>query len=118
MPEERIETHIDDLIRVGVLGALEEAKLRFVPHLMDCQRCQERLLDVVDDLDAFTEAEHFPQLTCEQARNAVLQLLDSGKPLTPEHLAHLRRCEDCHDLFVEPAKALRAIGEGETGEVG
>ncbi len=118
MPEERVETHIDDLIRVGVLGALEEAKLRFVPHLMDCPRCQERLLDVVDELDAFTEAEHFPELTCEQVRNSVVQLLDSGKSLTPELLAHLRRCEDCYDLFIEPAMALRALEADETGEVG
>lgn len=117
MSAERVETHIDDSIRVGVLGALEEAKLRFVPHLMDCPRCQERLLEVVDELDVLAE-EDFAELTCEQVRNAVLQLLDSGKPLIPEHLAHLRRCEDCYDLFIAPAMALRAIASEETGEVG
>jgi hypothetical protein len=118
MAPQRVEPHLDDVVRLGVLGALEEAKLRLTPHLMACEQCQMRLLDLADELDALTDTESVSEVTCEQVRHAVLQLLDLGKALTREHLAHLHRCEDCYDLFVEPAKALRVIGEGEMGEMG
>ena len=118
MTAKRLETHIDDSLRVGVLSAMEEAKLHFVPHLMACQRCEERLLELVEELSAVERGTDIAEVACEQTRDAVLQLLDIGKRLAPEHLAHLLRCEECHDLFIEPAMNLRVLEAEETGEAG
>jgi hypothetical protein len=118
MTAKQLETHIDDSLRVGVLAALEEAKLRFVSHLMACQRCEERLLELIEEVSALEKADDAAETSCEQTRVVVLQLLDFAKRPAPEHLAHLQRCEDCYDLFVDPAKSLRVLEADETGEVG
>lgn len=118
MTARRLKTHFDDSLRVGVLAGLEESKLRFVPHLMACQRCGERLLELVEEVSALEKGNNAAEPACEQIRDAVLQLLDLGKPLPAQHLAHLQRCEDCYDLFVEPAKNIRVLEAEETGEAG
>ena len=113
MEGERRATHFPDWLRVGVLGEGEEAKLRFVPHLMDCQRCREHMLAVADGIVAFLRASS--PLACHQARNAVFQYLEFDRPLGDEVLAHLTSCPDCYEHFIEPANNLAVIEADETG---
>ena len=113
MEGERRETHFPDWLRVGVLGEGEEAKLRFVPHLMACERCRDHLLAAADQMPAFLRASS--PLACHEARNAVFQYLEFDRPLGEDVMAHLTSCAECYDHFVEPAKNLVVIEADETG---
>ncbi len=112
----RVTTHVPDELRLSVLGGAEEARYHFVPHLMQCLQCQERLRDLVERLDGVTADAGASD--CERARSAALQFLDRGKPLVPHDLMHLKGCEDCTLLFVEPGLAVRVRESGGTGRAG
>lgn len=112
----RITTHFPDDLRVSVLSGAEEARYHFVPHLMQCPDCQERLADFVERLEGIAGDAGISD--CERARSAALQFLDRGKPVLGDDLTHIAGCDDCNLLFMEPALALRVRESGGTGRAG
>lgn len=100
--------HLPDELRMGVLAGVEEAELRLEAHLVTCETCREAetLLAERALLTSDEDCRCGGECTCVKARNELFWLLEEGRTMSDEAIAHLNSCEGCRDHFLEPARMV------------
>ena len=117
-PERNIRPawHLPDELRVAVLASEEVAERRLQGHLMSCEGCRRPLLALAELMPPPSLAQGpADPADCPSVRHSVILYIEEGRSLSSETIDHLSRCEDCGDLFLEPAISVtRTDREEET----
>lgn len=99
-------THFPDALRIGVLAGEEGDELRLAAHFMHCEFCREPALRLLEKIAASPQGQTpAVQISCAEARNALLRYFEQGRELTQTEIDHLNTClGNWREHFLEPAR--------------